>query len=73
MDMDTDFKLELELFYKISIQRHSPYRSVWTTLDVPRCKFWRRYELVASLPDDYFHTTCSPNDLLAELEISVWG
>jgi hypothetical protein len=51
--------------------------------DTSQRKFQQRYELVAPLPtkkydmlifkNSYRHWDFSPNDVLAELEISLWG
>ncbi len=75
-DMDMDLELEWEFCCKISIQSYSPYSTKGTTWDTPRSKFQGRYKLVAPLPDEnysYRCLICSPKDVLAELEMSVWG
>ncbi len=65
----------------LSIRHYSRYSTVWT-YDTSRCKFQQRYKLVA-LPLSkgydmlifkklYRHWAFSTNDVLAELEISVW-
>ncbi len=51
--------------------------------DTSRRKFQQRYELVAQIPNEnydmhilknsYRHWDFSPIDVLAELEISLWG
>jgi hypothetical protein len=83
MDMDKDTDMELEYFCWISIRRYSRYCGVWITCDTSRCKFQQRYKLVAPLLNDYYdmlilrnsycHWDFSPNEVLAKLEVSVWG
>ncbi len=71
--MDTDRDMD----------KNSRYSAIWITCDTSRRKFQQRYKLVAPLPNEnydmlilkntYRHGDFSPNDVLAELEISVWG
>ncbi len=75
-DVDMELELEVEYFCKISIRRYNPYSTVWTIWDTARRKFQWRYKLVASLHDENnscCRWNCSPNDVLAELEILVLG
>ncbi len=57
MDKDTDTDTwnwnTLAVCY-ISIWRCSPYSAVWIICDSPQCKFQRRYEHVAPLPDENY-------------------
>ncbi len=72
MDSDTDKDM----------QPYSRYSAAWITCDTSRRKFQQRYKLVALLPDENYNKqigknsyrcwNCLPNDVLAELEISVW-
>ncbi len=83
MDKDTDTDMELEFFCKTSIRRYSCYSSVWITCDTSWRKFPWYYtcKLVVPPPDENYDMhifknlcrrwNCSPNDVLAELEISV--
>ncbi len=83
MDMDKDTYMELEYFCWISIWRYSCYWAVWITCETSRRKLQQRYKLVAPLPNEYYdililknsyrHWDFSPNYVLAELEVSVWG
>ncbi len=76
MDIDKDTDMELLL----SIRRYS---AVWISCDTSWRKFQQRYKLVATLPNknydmlifknSYRHWDFFPNDVLAELEISLWG
>ncbi len=61
----------------------SPYSDIQITCNTAQRKFQHRYKLVAPLPDKNYdmqsfdisqcHWNCSPNDVLVELEIQVWG
>ncbi len=65
------------------IGRYSRYSAGWITGDTSQRKFQQRYEFVAPFPNEnydmliekksYRHQDISPNNMLAELEISVWG
>jgi hypothetical protein len=75
-DKDIDLDLELEVFSKISIQCYRFYRAVWISWNTPWRKFQQHYKLVVLLPDENYSDRrwiCSLNDVLAELEISVYG
>ncbi len=82
-DMDKDTYMELAYFCWISIRRYSCYCIVWITCDTSRRKFQQRYKLVAPLLNEYYdililknsycHWDFSPNYVLGELEVSVWG
>jgi hypothetical protein len=82
MDTEMDTETELEYFCWIYICRYSCYSAVWITCDTSRHKFQQRYQLVAPIPNEnydmlilkknpYRHLDFSPNDVLAELEMSV--
>jgi hypothetical protein len=82
-DMDKDMGMELEYYRWISIRPYRCYSAVWTTCDTARRKLHQCYKLVAPLPNEnydmlifknsYRYWGLSPNDVLAELEMSVWS
>jgi hypothetical protein len=82
-DIDTDIYTDIDMDIDRDMDKDSRYSAIWITCDISRRKFQQRYKLVVPLPNknydmlifkkSYRHWDFSPNDVLAELEISVWG
>ncbi len=82
-DMDKDTDMELEYYRWISIRPYRRYSAVWITCDTARRKLHQRYKLVAPLHNEkydmlilknsYRYWDFSPNDVLADLKMSVWS
>jgi hypothetical protein len=82
-DMVKDTDMELEYFAKFPIRHYSCYSAVCITCDTSWRNFQQHYQLVAPfinekydmliLRNSYRNRNFSPNDVLEELEISVWG
>jgi hypothetical protein len=82
-DIDTDIDADIDTDIDTEIDRDSRYSAIWITCDISWRNFQQRYKLVAPLQNEnydmlilknsYRHWDFSPNAVLTELEISVWG
>jgi hypothetical protein len=70
-------------FAKCFIWRNCPYSAIWNVFEISRHNFQWRYIFIAPLHNEnndmkifknsYRCWNIFPNDVFAELEISVWG